>query len=229
MLKLFSFSKERAECHFDSSDIEVIGVGRGGINIVNYMQMNGFMNVSLAVCDMDASAINHSKVQQKLLLGSDGLGAGNKPELGQKEAEKKITDIQALIKEQTKVTFVVTCLGGGCGTGVSPIIARESKKRGLKTIGVATLPFEFEGKIAFNQAIDGIRELAATTDSMFVLNNQYILKHHPELAMNTAFSKADELMGDVVWSIVGFMSKYHGTKRHKRIKDYFEKLFTRTI
>ena len=228
MLKLFSCSKNRSNCRFDSSDIEVIGVGCGGINVVNHMQMHGFKEVSLAVCDMDASVIHNSKVQEKLLLGSDGLGAGNKPELGQKEAEKKISDIQTLIKKQTKVTFVVTCLGGGCGTGVAPIIARESKKRGIKTIGVATLPFEFEGKIKFSQAIEGIRELAANTDSMFVLNNQYILKHHPELAMNNAFSKADELIGDVVWSIIGNMSKYYGTKPHKRIRDYIKRLFTRT-
>lgn len=228
MLKLFSCSKNSSNCRFDSSDIEVIGVGCGGINVVNHMQMHGFKDVSLAVCDMDASVIHNSKVKEKLLLGSDGLGAGNKPELGQKEAEKKIPDIQALIKERTKVTFVVTCLGGGCGTGAAPIIARESKKRGIKTIGVATLPFEFEGKIKFSQAIEGIRELAANTDSIFVLNNQYILKHHPELAMNNAFSKADELIGDVIWSIVGNMSKYNGAKSHKSIGDYITRLFTRT-
>ena len=173
MRKLFSKPHERQKGSFDASEIEIIGVGCGGTNIVNYMQTHGFKDFPLAVCDMDASVIEHSKVREKLLFGMDGLGAGNNPELGKSEAEKKMIDIRSIIKEHTKVSFVVVCLGGGCGTGASPVVAREIKKRGVKTIGVATLPFEFEGRLKFNQAMDGLIELATYTDAIFVLNNQY--------------------------------------------------------
>lgn len=227
MGKIFSKSPERQKGRFDASEIEVIGVGCGGTNIVNYMQTHGFKDIPLAVCDMDASVIEHSKVPEKLLFGMDGLGAGNNPELGKSEAEKKMTDIRSIIKEHTKVTFVIVCLGGGCGTGASPIVAREIKKRGIKTIGVVTLPFEFEGKLKFNQATDGLRELATYTDATFVLNNQYILNHHPELAMNAAFSMADELMVKVVWSIIDFMCANRNSRHTNGIIGYIKKLFTR--
>lgn len=226
MRKLFSKSYEKQRGRFDASEIEVIGVGCGGTNIVNYMQTHGFKDVPLAVCDMDASVIENSKVQEKILLGMDGLGAGNNLELGKSEAEKKMTDIRSIIKEYTKIAFVVVCLGGGCGTGASPIIAREIKKRGVKTIGVATLPFEFEGKIKFNQAMNGLIELATYTDAIFVLNNQYILNHHPELAMNAAFSMTNELMVKIVGSIIDFMCANRNSRRTNGIIDYIKKLFT---
>ena len=107
MRKLFSKSHERQKGSFDASEIEIIGVGCGGTNIVNYMQTHGFKDFPLAVCDMDASVIEHSKVREKLLFGMDGLGAGNNPELGKSEAEKKMMDIRSIIKEHTKVSFVV--------------------------------------------------------------------------------------------------------------------------
>lgn len=226
MRKLFSKSYEKQRGRFDASEIEVIGVGCGGTNIVNYMQTHGFKDVPLAVCDMDASVIEDSKVQEKILLGMDGLGAGNNLELGKSEAEKKMTDIRSIIKEYTKIAFVVVCLGGGCGTGASPIIAREIKKRGVKTIGVATLPFEFEGKIKFNQAMNGLIELATYTDAIFVLNNQYILNHHPELAMNAAFSMTNELMVKIVGSIIDFMCANRNSRHTNGIIDYIKKLFT---
>lgn len=226
MGKLCSKSNERQNYRIDASEIEVIGVGCGGANIVNYMQTHGFKDVPLAVCDMDASVIEHSKVQEKLLFGRDGLGAGNNPKLGKSEAEMKMMDICSIIKEHTKVTFVVACLGGGCGTGASPIIAKEIKKRGIKTFGVVTLPFEFEGKLKINQAMEGLRELATYTDAIFVLNNQYILNHHPELAMNAAFSMADELMGKIVWSIIDFMCANCNSKHSNGIIGYIKLLLS---
>lgn len=229
MGKLFSKSYERQKGRIHASGIEVIGVGCGGTNIVNYMQTHGFKDVPLAVCDMDASVIEHSEVQEKLLFGMNGLGAGNNPQFGRIEAEKNMMKIRSIIKEHTKVTFVVTCLGGGFGTGASPIVAREIKKHGVKTIGVATLPFEFEGEFKFNQAMDGLRELATYTDAIFVLNNQYILNHHPELAMNAAFSMADELMGKVVWSIIDFMCANRNSKHTNGIIGYIKKLFTQRV
>lgn len=222
MRKLFSKYHERQKGSFDASEIEIIGVGCGGTNIVNYMQMHGFKDVPLAVCDMDASVLEHSKVQDKLLFGMDGLGAGNNPKLGKSEAEKKMMDIRSIIKGHTKVAFVVACLGGGFGTGASPIIAEEIRKHGIKTFGVVTLPFEFEGKLKINQAMEGLRELATYTDAIFVLNNQYILNNHPELAINAAFSMADEQMGKIVWSIIDFMCAKCNSKRSSGIIGYIK-------
>lgn len=229
MRKLFSKYHERQKGSFDASEIEIIGVGCGGTNIVNYMQMHGFKDVPLAVCDMDASVLEHSKVQDKLLFGMDGLGAGNNPKLGKSEAEKKMMDIRSIIKGHTKVAFVVACLGGGFGTGASPIIAEEIRKRGIKTFGVVTLPFEFEGKLKINQAMEGLRELATYTDAIFVLNNQYILNNHPELAINAAFSMADELMGRVVWSIIDFMCANCNSKHSNGMISYIKKIFTKIV
>ena len=106
MRKLFSKPHERQKGSFDASEIEIIGVGCGGTNIVNYMQTHGFKDFPLAVCDMDASVIEHSKVREKLLFGMDGLGAGNNPELGNSEAEKKMMDIRSIIKE----SFICCCV-----------------------------------------------------------------------------------------------------------------------
>ncbi len=229
MGKLFSKSHETQNDLIDASEIEVIGIGCGGTNIVNYMQMHGFKDVPLAVCDMDASVLEHSKVQEKLLFGMDGLGAGNNPKLGKSEAEKKMMDIRSIIKGHTKVAFVVVCLGGGFGTGASPIIAEDIKKHGIKTFGVVTLPFEFEGKLKINQAMEGLRELATYTDALFVLNNQYILNNHPELAINAAFSMADELMGRVVWSIIDFMCANCNSKHSNGMISYIKKIFTKKV
>lgn len=196
--------------------IKVIGVGCGGGNIVNHMYDLGSNEISLVVCDMDRTTIEQSKVPIKLQLGHDGLGAGNNPKIGRKEAEKKIADIRTLLKNDTEMVFVVTCLGGGCGTGVTPSIARESKQLGITTIGVATIPFEFEGKHKYEQALDGIQELTKNCDAVFLLNNQYILKHHNNMSMMSAFANADKLMCEIIRNIIQFIKYPSKTNARKR-------------
>lgn len=202
----------------------VIGVGCGGANIVNHMYAKESKDVSMAVCDMDASVIKNSKVVNKLQLGNDGLGAGNKLSVAQREAEKKIRAIRSLLDEKSKVIFIVTCLGGGCGTGAAPIIARESRNSGTITIGVATIPFEFEGNAKFMQALDGVHDLIRNTDAVFLLGNQYIIRHHPELPMNMAFAKADELMSSVIKSIIDCLESREATQKPNFLKRLFGKI-----
>lgn len=183
--------------------IKVIGVGCGGGNIVNHMHDLESNKIALVACDMDKATIDRSKASIVLQLGSNGLGAGNKPKIGRMEAEEKTKDIhELLLKNSPKATFVVTCLGGGCGTGAAPVIARESMKLGITTIGVATIPFEFEGKHKHEQALNGILELTNNCDALFLLNNQYILKHYNSLSMTEAFANADKLICEIIKNMI---------------------------
>lgn len=203
MIIQFFRNRRKGENELDLSEIKIIGVGNGGTNVINHLQTHGVKEDSLCVCDMDAMVLKHSIAQHRLLLGQKGLGAGNNPELGYKESIKKIHEIRTLIEQpHPEVAFIVACLGGGCGTGASPVVAGECKSLGIKTIGVVTLPFEFEGEHKFHQAIAGLTELAKNTDAMFVLNNQYLLNHHQDLSMMDAFTRADALACVAIRSIM---------------------------
>lgn len=142
--------------------VKVIGVGCGGNNIVNHISQSHLEGFSFVACDMDAKVLEKSAAVTTLQLGKDGLGSGNSPEKARIAAEENTDAIKKLFDDRTSMTFVVTCLGGGCGTGAAPVIARESKKMGIATIALATLPFELEGERRFSQALEGIRNLAKT-------------------------------------------------------------------
>ena len=158
------------------SNIKIIGIGCGGNNVVNSLYANGINDVSLVACDCDASVLERSKADVKLQFGNDGLGTGGNPNVGRKTAEEKAADIKALLGDGTDVAFVVSCLGGGCGTGAAPIVASEARQMGITTICVATLPFVFEGTQRFGQSLGGVREMAKNADGVFLLNNQYIFR-----------------------------------------------------
>ena len=205
--------------------VKVIGVGCGGNNIVNHLCQNNYDNMSFVACDMDAKVLEKSAAATTLQLGTDGLGSGNKPEKANFAAEENIDAIRKLFDDKPLWTFVVTCLGGGCGTGAAPEIARESKKMGIKTIALATLPFELEGERRFSQAMEGIRNMARDTDALFLLNNQYIKKQYSDLPMSQAFEKADDLLAEVTNCLVQSMLKpQQAEKKTSRIKDFFKRL-----
>ena len=205
--------------------VKVIGVGCGGNNIVNHMSQSNFESMSFVACDMDAKVLEKSAAATTLQLGTDGLGSGNKPEKANFAAEENIDAIRKLFDDKPLWTFVVTCLGGGCGTGAAPVIARESKKMGIKTIALATLPFELEGERRFSQAMEGIRNMARDTDVLFLLNNQYIKKQYSDLPINQAFEKADDLLAEVAKSFIHSMTEpQQATKKTSRIKEFFKRL-----
>lgn len=206
MNKLFKILQWWRRYSKKKKSIRVIGVGCGGGNIVNHLHDFGSHEFSLAVCDMDETTLKHSKVPITLQLGIDGLGAGNNPDVGHLEAEKKTKDIRTLLESNTSIVFVVTCLGGGCGTGAAPVIARESRKLGITTIGVATIPFDFEGKKKYEQALNGVRELTRNSDALFLFNNQSIIKHYSDLSMTEAFSNADKMMCEIIRKLADFIS-----------------------
>ena len=205
--------------------IKVIGVGCGGNNIVNHMSQSNFENMSFVACDMDAKVLEKSAAATTLQLGTDRLGSGNEPEKANTAAEENVDAIKKLLDDKPSLTFVVTCLGGGCGTGAAPVIARESKKMGITTVALATLPFELEGERRFSQAMEGIRNMARDTDALFLLNNQYIKKQYSDLPINQAFEKADDLLAEIAKSLIHSMIEpQQATKKTSRIKEFFKRL-----
>lgn len=197
------------------SNIKIIGIGCGGNNIVNSLYANGINDVSLVACDCDASVLERSKADVKLQLGNDGLGTGGNPNVGKKTAEEKSADIRALLGDGTDVAFVVSCLGGGCGTGVAPVVTHEARQKGITTICVATLPFEFEGTQRFGQSLNCVHEMAKNADGIYLFNNQYIFRQHPDSPINEALAQADEMMCNFIRSTIESITKQKKAKRDK--------------
>lgn len=207
------------------STVKVIGVGCGGNNIVNHLSQSNLEDFSFVACDMDAKVLEKSAAATTLQLGKNGLGSGNSPEKARIASEENTDAIKKLFDDKLSMAFVVTCLGGGCGTGAAPIIARESRKLGITTIALATLPFELEGEHRFSQASEGIQNLARNTDALFLLNNQYIKERYCDLPINQAFAKADDLLAKVTKSLIRAMTEpQQATKRTSRIKAFFRRL-----
>ena len=205
--------------------VKVIGIGCGGNNIVNHISQSNLEGLSYVACDMDANVLEKSAAATTLQIGTDGLGSGNSPEKARIAAEENTDAIKKLFDDKPSMTFVVTCLGGGCGTGTAPVIARESKKMGITTIALATLPFELEGERRFSQALEGIQNLARNTDAIFLLNNQYIKEQYCDLPINQAFAKADDLLAEVAQSLIRSMTEpQQATKKTLRIKEFFKRL-----
>lgn len=180
-----------------SSIIKVIGVGGGGSNAVNHMFESGIRGVNYVVCNTDQQALDSSPVFNKIQLGPEitqGLGAGSKPEIGEKATIESESEIRELLSKNTKMVFVTAGMGGGTGTGGAPIVAKIAKEMGLLTVGIVTTPFSFEGRRKLNQAEEGIRKLKENVDSIIVISNDKIREIFGNLAQGEAFSRADDIL-----------------------------------
>ena len=184
-----------------NSIIKVIGVGGGGGNAVNNMYKQGIHDVSFVVCNTDAQALMASPVPERLQLGSEGLGAGNRPEKARQAAEESIDDIKAMLSDGTKMDFITAGMGGGTGTGAAPVIAQVSKELGILTVGIVTIPFKFEGDKKIDQALDGVDEMAKHVDALLVINNERLRKVYPDLSLLNGFAKADDTLSVAAKSI----------------------------
>lgn len=184
-----------------NSIIKVIGVGGGGGNAVNNMYKQGIHDVSFVVCNTDAQALKASPVPERLQLGSEGLGAGNRPEKARQAAEESIDDIKAMLSDGTKMDFITAGMGGGTGTGAAPVIAQVSKELGILTVGIVTIPFKFEGDKKIDQALDGVDEMAKHVDALLVINNERLRKVYPDLSLLNGFAKADDTLSVAARSI----------------------------
>ena len=179
----------------DGSIIMVVGVGGAGGNAVNHMWNLGLRGVTFMVCNTDQQALDKSPVEQKIRLGAEGLGAGNDPENGRRAAVESLPEIRQHLEEAgTRMLFITAGMGGGTGTGASPVIAKLAKEMGLLTVAIVTSPLAVEGKIRYEQAFRGIEELRQNVDSLLIINNENILEIYGRLSLKQAFGKADDIL-----------------------------------
>ena len=185
-----------------SSIIRVVGVGGAGGNAVNHMWNLGIKDVGFMVCNTDAQALDNSPVEEKVQLGREGLGAGNDPENGRKAAIESLDDIRRRLEAAgTRMLFVTAGMGGGTGTGASPVIAKLAHEMGILTVGIVTSPLAVEGKIRYEQAFRGIEELSRNVDSLLVINNENIVEMYGRLSLKQAFGKADDILASAAKGI----------------------------
>jgi len=180
-----------------SNVIKVIGVGGGGSNAINHMFKQGIKGVDFIVCNTDSQALQNSSVPNKIQLGvhlTEGLGAGANPEVGQQSAIESIADIEKMLDSNTKMVFITAGMGGGTGTGAAPVIAQLAKERDILTVGIVTIPFQFEGKVRSEQALLGVEKLRKQVDSLIVINNNKLREVYGNLGFKAGFSKADEVL-----------------------------------
>ncbi len=180
-----------------SNVIKVIGVGGGGSNAINHMFKQGIKGVDFIICNTDSQALQNSSVPNKIQLGvnlTEGLGAGANPEVGQQSALESIAEIEKMLDSNTKMVFITAGMGGGTGTGAAPVIAQLAKERGILTVGIVTKPFQFEGKVRYEQALIGVEKLRKQVDSLIVINNNKLREVYGNLGFKAGFSKADEVL-----------------------------------
>ena len=195
-----------------SNVIKVIGVGGGGSNAINHMFQAGINGVDFVICNTDAQALQNSSVPNKIQLGvslTEGLGAGANPEVGEQAALESMEEIKRMLSGTTKMVFITAGMGGGTGTGAAPIIARQAKELDILTVGIVTIPFQFEGKMRCEQAQRGIEKLRGNVDSLIVINNNKLREVYGNLGFKAGFSKADEVLATAARGIAEVITHHY--------------------
>lgn len=182
--------------------ITIVGVGGAGGNAVNYMHSVGIEGVTFMVCNTDSQALEKSPVELKVQLGPDGLGAGNDPERGRDAANTSLDDVRHRLEAMgTQMIFIAAGMGGGTGTGASPVIAKLAHEMGILTVAIVTLPLETEGILRNEQARKGVAELSEWVDSLLVLNNNKLGEVFGRMSLRQAFGKANEVLSNAAKGI----------------------------
>jgi cell division protein FtsZ len=192
-----------------SSIIKVIGVGGGGSNAVNHMYGQGIIGVDFIVCNTDRQALDISPVPYKVQLGpslTEGRGAGSIPEIGMNAAIENIDEIRDVLSKNTKMVFVTAGMGGGTGTGAAPVIAQVAKEMGILTVGIVTVPFNFEGRKRRQQAEEGLDKMRENVDTLLVINNERLREITGNLTINSAFAQADDVLSTAAKGIAEVIS-----------------------
>ncbi len=195
-----------------SNVIKVIGVGGGGSNALNYMYRQGINGVDFVVCNTDAQALENSPVPNKIQLGvslTEGLGAGADPEVGAQSAIENLDQISDALHVNTKMVFITAGMGGGTGTGAAPVIAKLAKELGILTVGIVTMPFQFEGKTRNEQAQQGLNNLRKHVDSIIVINNNKLREVYGDLGFKQGFAKADEVLANASRGIAEVITNHY--------------------
>ena len=190
--------------------IKVIGAGGGGSNAVNRMLECNIQYVDFIVANTDVQALNYSKAPMKLAIGSKltgGLGAGGKPDVGEKAAMED-TEIIANAVRGAHMVFITAGMGGGTGTGSAPVIAKIARDQGALTVGVVTKPFAFEGRAKMRTAEAGIEKLRQNVDTLVVIPNQHLLNMvDSKQTIKDAFVMADDVLRRAVQGIADIITK----------------------
>nr|WP_293302779.1 cell division protein FtsZ [Allomuricauda sp.] len=195
-----------------SNVIKVIGVGGGGSNAINHMFQAGINGVDFVICNTDSQALQNSSVPNKIQLGvslTEGLGAGANPEVGEQAALESMEDIKGMLEHTTKMAFITAGMGGGTGTGAAPVIAKLAKEMDILTVGIVTIPFQFEGAMRNKQAQLGIEKLRSNVDSLIVINNNKLREVYGNLGFKAGFSKADEVLATAARGIAEVITHHY--------------------
>ena len=195
-----------------SNVMKVMGVGGGGSNAVNHMYKQGIKGVDFVVCNTDSQALEESPVLNKIQLGvnlTEGLGAGANPEIGKLAALESYEELKNLLETQTKMLFITAGMGGGTGTGAAPIIAEMAKEFDILTVGIVTIPFNFEGKNRELQAVKGLEKLKRSVDSLIIINNNKLRDVYGNLGFKEGFSKADEVLATAARGVAQVITHHY--------------------
>lgn len=195
-----------------SNVIKVIGVGGGGSNAINYMFQQGINGVDFVVCNTDSQALQNTSVPNKVQLGvslTEGLGAGANPDVGEKAAIESLEELQSMLDSNTKMVFITAGMGGGTGTGAAPVIAKLAKDMDILTVGIVTIPFQFEGKMRNEQAQRGVEKMRAHVDSLIMINNNKLREVYGNLGFKAGFSKADEVLATAAKGIAEVITHHY--------------------
>jgi len=189
--------------------IRVIGVGGGGGNTITRMSEIGVSGAETYAINTDAQDLLKAKADRKILIGrklTRGLGSGSDPMVGESAAQESLEELKELLK-QSDLVFITCGMGGGTGTGASPVVAEIAKSIKALTIGVVTLPFTVEGRKRTENALEGLARLKENVDTVIVIPNDKILEIAPDLPVNAAFKVADEVLTNAVKGITELVTK----------------------
>ena len=192
-----------------SKIIKVIGVGGGGGNAVTHMYRTQRIDVSFVLCNTDSQALNRSDVPDKIILGrkiTEGLGAGNKPDVAKLAAEESVDELKSMLGDGTRMVFITAGMGGGTGTGAAPVVAKIAKEMGILTVAIVTIPFEFEGMPKIMQALNGVEAISQNVDALLVINNERLRVMYKDLTLRNAFAKADDTLSVAAKSIADIIT-----------------------
>ncbi|MFH0869077.1 MAG: cell division protein FtsZ [archaeon] len=189
--------------------IKVIGVGGAGNNTINRIAEIGVVGAETVAINTDAQDLIATIAEKKILIGKEttkGLGAGADPKVGEEAAKECETDIKESLRDSHMV-FITCGLGGGTGTGAAPVVADISKKMGILTVAIVTLPFTMEGAKRWENAMGGLEKLDGLVDTLIVIPNDKLIELAPDLPLHTAFKVADEILTNAVKGIAELITK----------------------
>jgi len=189
--------------------IFAIGTGGSGCNTMNRMYELGIDGVKFLAMNTDVQHLVKVRADKKILLGKQstkGMGAGSNPSVGEAAAKESAEEIKAALVGASMV-FIACGMGGGTGTGSAHVIAEQAKAAGALTIAVVTLPFQSEGRVRMQNAIDGLNKLKKSADTVIVIPNDKLLSIAPDLPLNTAFKVSDEVLAGAVKGIAELVTK----------------------